>query len=241
MTETKSLLPPHIYNPPKDPLDIIHKDDDLLVLNKPSGLLSVPGRAADHHDCLENRAKDAFPEALLTHRLDCDTSGIMIMAMNKRAQSLIGKHFERRLISKTYIARVWGHVEGDEGMIDLPLRCDWPKRPLQMVCFEHGRASQTGWKVLARETENGIKTTLMELSPITGRSHQLRVHMRELGKTKQDDYNKNEGGHPILGDDLYAHEDAFRCAPRLMLHAQSLTLHHPKDGERVTFESAAPF
>ena len=220
----KPSIRPMTYDPPQDPLCVVHRDDDLLVLNKPSGLLSVPGRRPEHHDCLENRAKAAFPQALLTHRLDCDTSGLMLMAMNKRAQSLIGKHFERRLIHKTYIARVAGSPKEDEGFIDLPLRCDWPNRPLQMVCYEHGKPSQTAWKVL----ERGGDSTLVQLNPITGRSHQLRVHMLALG-------------HPILGECFYAPEEVFRASPRLLLHAHSLEIHHPEGGKRVQYSAETPF
>ncbi len=226
-------MPP--YNPPMHrALSVVYMDDDLLVLSKPSGLLSVPGRHADCYDSLEIRAKKAFPGALLTHRLDGDTSGLMVMARNKRAQSLIGKHFQRRLIAKTYIAVVYGHVQGESGLIDLPLRCDWPNRPRQMVCYEHGKPSQTEWKVLERGvSEDGVQWSRMELKPLTGRSHQLRVHMLSL--------DKENGGHPILGDELYADPVALNAAPRMLLHAQSLSLHHPKDGELVTFEDKAEF
>ena len=214
------------YNPPQDPLNIVYQDDYLLVLDKPSGLLSVPGRWPELADCLESRAKAAFPEALLIHRLDMDTSGLFIMAMNKDVQGNLGKQFERRKVSKTYIALSGGLAEEDEGLIDLPLRCDWPNRPLQMVCFEHGKPSQTHWKVLGRDAE--AATTRFELKPITGRSHQLRVHLKEIG-------------HPILGDPFYAPEELLAASPRLLLHAHTLTIHHPEDGRLVTFESAVPF
>jgi tRNA pseudouridine32 synthase/23S rRNA pseudouridine746 synthase len=212
------------YLPPHAPyVCVLHRDEDLLVLSKPSGLLSVPGKAPELSDCLETRAKAAFPQALLTHRLDRGTSGIMVMAMNKRAQAILGNHFERRLIHKIYIARVHGHVRDDSGTIDLPLCVDWPNRPVQKVCFQNGRAAKTDWRVIERGDYNGAASTLVELSPLTGRSHQLRVHMLSLG-------------HPILGDSLYATGEALEAAPRLMLHAQSITLNHPKDGQRVTFE-----
>jgi len=221
-----SLKPrPLIYNPPRTPLCVVYKDADLLVLSKPSGLLSVPGKDAAHKDCLETRAKEAFPEALLVHRLDLETSGIFVMAMNKDAQANLGKQFERRKVRKVYTAEVWGHVEGESGVIDLPLRCDWENRPRQMVCYEHGKAAQTHWQV----SERLERSTRMRLEPQTGRSHQLRVHMMHLGH--------EHGGHPILGDPLYAHEEAFSAAPRLLLHAAEIELHHPKDGERVTFRA----
>lgn len=214
------------YAPPTDPLHIVYQDDDLLVLDKPSGLLSVPGKSPDLADCLESRAKAAFPGALLIHRLDMDTSGLFIMALDKDVQGNLGKQFERRKVQKTYIALADGIAEEDEGLIDLPLRCDWPNRPLQMVCHEHGKPSQTHWKVLERDTEKN--TTRFELKPITGRSHQLRVHLKEIG-------------HPILGDPFYGTDQSQNAAPRLLLHAQSLTIHHPEDGRLVTFESDVPF
>ena len=223
--QANSKPPPLIYDPPVDPLNIIHRDDDLLVLSKPSNLLSVPGRGADLQDCLEVRARAEFPEALLVHRLDLETSGVFIMALNKNAQRNLGLQFEQRRTEKHYIARVWGHIEEDAGTIDLPLRCDWENRPRQMVCYEHGKPAQTDWEVLERENAG---FTRVLLKPITGRSHQLRVHMEQLG-------------HPILGEVFYAHEEARDAAERLQLHAESLTIDHPKNGERVTFTDSAPF
>lgn len=213
------------YNPPNEPLKIVYEDEYLLVLSKPSGLLSVPGKGEHLADCLETRAREKFPEILVVHRLDMETSGIFIMAKTKDVQANLGKQFERRKVSKTYIARAFGHPQHNEGLIDLPLRCDWPNRPKQMVCYEHGKPSQTNWKVLKRE-ENNI--TRIELKPITGRSHQLRVHLKEIG-------------HPILGDPFYAHDEALKSAERLQLHAQSLTVHHPENGELITFTDYAPF
>lgn len=217
-------MDPFIYTPPQEPLTIIHQDDDLLVLSKPSGLLSVPGKDPNHADCLEARAKKQFPSALTVHRLDMATSGIVVIAMNPEAQANLGKQFERRKVSKTYIARVWGQPSENEGLIDLPLRCDWPNRPKQMVCHDQGRAAQTHWRVIERE-ENAAR---MELKPITGRSHQLRVHMLELG-------------HPILGDEFYAHNAALNAADCLQLHASEISLHHPKDGQLITFNDPCPF
>jgi len=222
-------LPPLIYDPPDEPLNILYKDDDLLVLSKPSGLLSVPGKAEDQRDCLETRAKTQFPEALLTHRLDLETSGVFMMAMNKPAQVHINRQFELRQTKKRYIARVWGHVEGDLGQIDLPMRCDWENRPRQMVCHEHGRNAVTDWEVAEREPiVDGVAVTRVELSPITGRSHQLRVHMEELG-------------YPMLGEVFYAHDKAEAAADRLQLHAESLTIFHPSNGEAITFTDPCPF
>lgn len=181
-------------------------DDDLLVVSKPAGLLSVPGKGEDLTDCMLTRAEHAFPGALLTHRLDMDTSGLLLLAMNKRAQGIIGKHFEKRLIHKTYIARVWGQVKGESGLIDLPLCFDFENRPRQKVCYINGRASQTKWRVLARDE----RSTLMELEPLTGRSHQLRVHMKSLG-------------HPIMGDPALRAVGGARSCPAPAASCASLT------------------
>lgn len=211
------------YAPPTGPLDVLHQDDDLLLLNKPSGLLSVPGKAAEHADCLEARAKAAFPEALLVHRLDMDTSGVMIFALNKPAQRHLGLQFERRHTAKTYEALVWGQPK-DEGEVSLPLITDWPNRPLQMVDHERGKPAHTAWQVLDREANSAR----VRLVPTTGRSHQLRVHMLAIG-------------HVILGDRFYATGAALAAAPRLCLHALSLEIHHPTGGERVAFHAPCPF
>ena len=211
------------YAPPTGPLDVVHHDADLLVLNKPSGLLSVPGKAAEHADCLEARAKAAYPEALLVHRLDMDTSGLMIFAMNKAAQRHLGLQFERRHVAKTYEALVWGQPEAS-GEVDLPLIVDWPNRPLQMVDHTRGKKAHTAWEVMAREATHA-RVCLM---PTTGRSHQLRVHMLALG-------------HPILGDRFYAKSDALKAAPRLCLHALELEIFHPVGGARRVFRAPCPF
>jgi len=214
-----------VYAPPTDPyLDVIHQDEEILVLNKPSGLLTVPGKAAEHADCLELRAQGQFPSSRIVHRLDMDTSGVVIMAMNAEAHRHLGLQFERRHTAKTYIADVFGSVAQDQGSVDLPLRCDWPNRPMQMIDHEQGRNAQTNWRVCERH-ENW---TRMELTPITGRSHQLRVHMLAIG-------------HPIMGDRFYATGEALNMADRLLLHARALTVHHPKGGERVSFEASLPF
>ncbi len=213
------------YNPPMDPyLDILYSDDDILVLNKQSGLLSVPGRPKEHRDSVARRATKDHRSATVVHRLDMETSGVMIMALNKEAHVHISKQFERRKTGKTYIARLFGHPEKDEGTIDLPLICDWPNRPKQMVCYENGKNAVTHWKVLEREE----KATRVEFTPITGRSHQLRVHALNLG-------------HVIVGDSLYAEGEALSMASRLQLHAHKLSLYHPKDGSEITFEAPIPF
>lgn len=212
------------YVPPNGPLRVIHRDAEVLLVDKPSGLLSVPGKPAELADCLETRVKDAFPEALLIHRLDMETSGIMVFAMNRRAQRLINGQFEKRIVKKTYLARVAGLIGEDSGTIDLPLIADWPNRPMQKVCFENGKSAITHWQVVSRDDG----TTLLELKPETGRSHQLRVHLKELG-------------HPILGDPFYAAEEIYRAKPRLQLHASSLSLRHPDGGEWATWEASCQF
>lgn len=222
---TLSAPPDFVYDPPMEPyLSVLHVDDYLLAVDKPSGLLSVPGKAEEHADCVERRAQEAYPQARIVHRLDMDTSGVMVLAMNPGALRHLGLQFERRKTRKTYIADVWGEVAGEAGEIDLPLICDWPNRPKQMVCFETGKPALTRWEVV----ERGGSMTRMRLSPHTGRSHQLRVHMLALG-------------HPILGDRFYADGEALNARTRLALHAESLELHHPANGERRTFSAKADF
>ena len=211
------------YNPPDVPLSVLHKDATIIVVDKPAGLLSVPGKLEGRKDSLETRLRAEFWDSLLVHRLDCDTSGVMIFARTKTAQGYLGQEFEQRRTEKTYIARVWGRLEHDSGQIDLPIGSDWPNRPRQMIDKVNGRSAITAWKVIdSRDTE-----TRVLLTPLTGRSHQLRVHMLELG-------------HPILGDPIYA-TGAARQFPRLMLHAETLSLHHPATGELVSFSAVTPF
>lgn len=211
-----------IYNPPDVPLDILFQDRSILVADKPAGLLSVPGKLEGRADCLETRLRLAFPGTLLVHRLDCDTSGVMIFARNKAAQGFLGQEFEQRRAKKTYVARVLGRMEADSGRVDLPLGVDWPNRPRQMVDPVHGRNAVTDWEVIARSSTE----TRVRLHPMTGRSHQLRVHMLALG-------------HPMLGDPIYS--DNSETYPRLMLHAESLSLHHPDSGEWISFSAPCPF
>ncbi|WP_127562558.1 RluA family pseudouridine synthase [Nioella ostreopsis] len=211
------------YRPPQEPLDILHQDHEILLVNKPSGLLSVPGKGDQLSDCLIARVKEAFPEALLVHRLDMDTSGVMVFGLTPHAQRHLGLQFEKRQTKKTYVARVWGEMAEKTGEVDLPLIVDWPNRPLQMVDQENGKPAQTEWRVM--RTGNG--ETRVRLYPRTGRSHQLRVHMLALG-------------HPILGDPFYAKGPA-RDFPRLMLHAESLRLRHPDGGKGMNFSVKAPF
>jgi len=222
--------PDFIYKPPMSPyLDIVFQDEDIVVLNKSSGLLSVPGRLPEHQDCLQNRVQRVLPTATIVHRLDMATSGIIIMALNKPAHVFISRQFEQRKTKKSYIARVFGHVKEHEGSVDLPLRCDWPNRPKQKVDHENGKQSLTHYQVLSyNEINSENESTLVELTPVTGRSHQLRVHMLALG-------------HPILGDRLYAHEQALTVSPRLQLHARNLSLTHPVTGELLSFVVPCPF
>ena len=213
---------PFHYDPPKAPLSYSHIDDDLIIVEKPSGLLSVPGKTEP--DCLEARIRKDYPEALTIHRLDMATSGVMVFARNPNAQRHIGLQFEKRIPEKTYIAHVFGQVQDETGQVHLPLITDWPNRPKQMVCHERGKPSITEWKLLEQEEQ----ASRLALFPKTGRSHQLRVHMLAIG-------------HPILGDRLYADEDAFMAAPRLQLHAHKLKLRKPTGGEWIEFESPCPF
>jgi len=222
--------PDFIYQPPLSPyLDIVYQDNDLVVLNKPSGLLTVPGRLPEHQDCLQNRVLKVLPTATIVHRLDMATSGIILMALNKPAHVAISRQFEKRLTQKSYIARVFGKVEKAEGSVEQPLICDWPNRPKQKIDHEHGKAALTHYKVLSyREDIDNQITTLVALTPVTGRSHQLRVHMLSLG-------------HPILGDRLYAHEQALTISNRLQLHAKMLQISHPVSAQILTFSKACPF
>ncbi|MBY6191221.1 bifunctional tRNA pseudouridine(32) synthase/23S rRNA pseudouridine(746) synthase RluA [Microbulbifer agarilyticus] len=199
------------YNPPSDPLlDVVYSDAHLLVLDKPSGLLSVPGRDPAHKDSLALRAQQEYPQALIVHRLDMDTSGLVVMALGAEVHRQLSALFQNRKVEKSYLARVWGEPAQHEGEVDLPLICDWPNRPRQKVCFESGKPSLTRWQKL----DSDGHTSLLQLTPVTGRSHQLRVHMQALG-------------HPILGDPFYAQPEARAAASRLLLHAQELGFEHP--------------
>ncbi len=207
----------------------LYVDDALLVVDKPAGLLSVPGRGPDKADCLAARVQAEFPDALVVHRLDMDTSGLMVMARGVAAQRTLSQAFAARTVHKRYMAWVAGRLEAtdaDWGTVALPLICDWPNRPLQKVDFALGKPSVTRWRVL--DYDAARDATRVELEPVTGRSHQLRVHMRELG-------------HPMLGDPLYAPETIRGRSPRLLLHAVSLSMPHPLTGTACTFESPPPF
>lgn len=213
------------YTPPTEPwLDILYEDEDILVLNKPSGLLTVPGKPESHHDCLEARVREKFVGARIIHRLDMDTSGLVVMARHKEAQTIISKQFEKRETKKRYIARLYGEIKEDEGVIDLPLICDWPNRPRQKVDFQQGKQAITKYRVLSREAG----ATRVEFIPVTGRSHQLRVHALSLG-------------HPIIGDNLYGCNKSKAAANRLQLHACYLNFKHPSSGKDISFSAELPF
>lgn len=214
------------YCPPPDTgLSVIHIDDDLLVVDKPAGLLSVPGRGADKADCLVARVQAEYPEALAVHRLDMGTSGLLILARSEAIHRQLSRQFRERQVAKRYVAVLAGQLADEAGEVELPLICDWPNRPRQKVDFEIGKPSLTRFRVIARDTI--ADTTRVELEPVTGRSHQLRVHMAALG-------------HPILGDDLYGGE-AFGRAERLLLHAMDLALFHPSTAAFMEFHCPPPF
>lgn len=211
------------YDPPVGPLAVLHEDQQVLLVDKPAALLSVPGKGENLADCLLARVQAVFPDALLVHRLDRDTSGVMIFALTPHAQRHLGLQFEKRMTKKSYVARVWGVPEQKTGTVDLPLIVDWPNRPRQMVCHETGKSAQTDWRVLKDEGQ----TARVRLTPHTGRSHQLRVHMLSLG-------------HPILGDPFYATGPA-RNFERLMLHSEELRFNHPDGGRSMKIRADVPF
>ncbi len=211
------------YAPPQDPLVILHQDHEILIVDKPAGLLSVPGKGEHLADCLMSRIEAVFPTGLLVHRLDRDTSGVMVFALTPHAQRHLGLQFEKRYTKKTYVARVWGEMETKTGTIDLPLIVDWPNRPLQHVDHVNGKPAITDYRVV----RTGGGESRVRLYPKTGRSHQLRVHMKEIG-------------HPILGDPFYATGPA-RDYPRMMLHSETLQFRHPDGGAGVRFTAKAPF
>ena len=204
----------------------VHEDADLLVLQKPAGLLCVPGRGPDKQDCLSARAQQHWPGALIVHRLDQATSGLVLMARHIDAQRRLSHAFAERQVHKRYQAVVWGLLAAQEGTwneINLPIAADWERRPLRVIDAAHGKPSLTRWRLLGHHPANG--TSRIELEPVTGRTHQLRVHLAAIG-------------HPILGDALYG--DAA-SAPRLLLHATRLALDHPRTGERLQFFSPPDF
>lgn len=214
------------YNPPQEPwLDLVYRDDYIAVVNKPSGLLSVPGNQPQYYDSAMSRVKEKYGFCEPAHRLDMATSGILLFALSKAADRELKRQFREREPKKYYQALVWGHVEQDYGVVELPLICDWENRPRQKICFERGKRAVTFYDVLQRYPNN---TTRVKLTPITGRSHQLRLHMLALG-------------HPILGDKFYAHPQAKALSPRLCLHSESLQIQHPISGETMVFTAPVGF
>jgi len=205
---------------------MVHVDAHCIVATKPSGLLSVPGRGEHGQDCLAARVQAEFPDALVVHRLDMSTSGLMLFARGAVAQRALSAAFAAREVHKRYIAVVHGHVDRAQGEIDLPLLADWPNRPKQKVDRDDGKPSLTRWRALGYDATRDA--TRLELEPVTGRAHQLRVHLLAIG-------------HPILGDALYAPPAVLAQADRLLLHASSLRFMHPHTGEPIAFESDAPF
>jgi len=203
-------------------LCVLHADKFLLAVDKPAGLLAVPGRGDDKQDCLWARVQAEWPDALVVHRLDQATSGVMLFARGAAAQRALSAAFEQRHVAKRYEAVVAGRVAQDAGEIDLPLAADWPNRPRQQVDHARGRPSLTRWRVLARDD----RTTRLALEPLTGRSHQLRVHCAAIG-------------HPIAGDALYGNADF--AGPRLLLHAAAITIAHPIDGTSLSIDCPSPF
>ncbi len=203
-----------------------HVDPHFIIAVKASGVLAVPGRGEQLQDCLYARVRRRHADALVVHRLDMSTSGLIVFARGAQAQRRLNRAFAEREVEKTYVAVVDGRVADDSGQIDLPLQADWPNRPKQKVDPEHGKPCTTLFRVLSRD--HAASTTRLELRPVTGRAHQLRVHLLALG-------------HPILGDALYAPPAVLARADRLLLHAQALAFAHPITGEPQRFEAAAPF
>jgi tRNA pseudouridine32 synthase/23S rRNA pseudouridine746 synthase len=222
-----SATPDVLYQPPADAgLDVAYVDEAMVVVVKPAGLLSVPGRGEGRRDCMASRVQQRFADALIVHRLDMATSGLLVLARGPAMQSLLSTSFQDRRVSKQYVAVVHGLMSQDEGEVDLPLITDWPNRPRQMVCQDRGKPSLTGYRVLARDAQ--AVQTRVALSPVTGRSHQLRVHMLALG-------------HSIVGDPLYGDAAVQSRYLRLMLHASALSLPHPVSGQLLALASDAPF
>jgi len=214
----------HVPPPCLEEVSLLYQDDNLIVVNKPTGLLSVPGRFVK--DCVLHRLQKDYSQVSIVHRLDLDTSGIMVLALTRQALSHLSGQFRDREVSKCYEAVVFGLVEADKASINKPIARDWQHRPRQVIDPFCGKHALTHLKVLDRDkTKPG---TRLQLMPVTGRSHQLRLHLASIG-------------HPIMGCDLYAHEQALGMADRLLLHGTALSFYQPITGERLQFDSAAPF
>jgi tRNA pseudouridine32 synthase/23S rRNA pseudouridine746 synthase len=215
---------PYLVPHSREEIRILYADTDLLLVRKPDLLLSIPGRHPLNKDCLISRLQEHYPSASIVHRLDLDTSGIMVIPLNREAHAHISRQFQERRVEKSYHAVVYGAVAADRGEINLPIACDWANRPRQKICREHGKPALTRYEVLERMADR----TRLLLRPVTGRSHQLRIHLRELG-------------HPILGCDLYAHPEALAMADRLLLHATRLAFEHPVSGKWLAGECPPDF
>jgi len=222
MPPTRTVYSP----PPAAPLEVRYLDAALLVVDKPAGLLSVPGRGEDKQDSLAARVQACHPGARVVHRLDMGTSGLLVMALDAGVQRELGRQFELRQVEKCYVAVVAGRVAEAQMTIDLPLIADWPNRPRQVVDHACGKPALTRLRVVAYDAASD--TTRVHLMPETGRSHQLRVHLQALG-------------HPILGDELYAPPERHAQAPRLLLHAAFLAFTHPGTATRLAVSSPPPF
>ncbi len=220
------MTTPYIVPHCEREIAIVFADAHIVVIDKPHGLLSVPGRDPANRDCVPSRLQTDFGELRIVHRLDLDTSGLMILARDADTHRHLNRQFEQRSVEKYYEALVWGLPVEDEGKIDLPIIVDWPNRPKKIVDYENGKSAQTLYRVMSRDAGKNIAR--VELKPITGRSHQLRVHLAEIG-------------HPILGCPFYAHEQARNAYSRLTLHARELELTHPATGEKMRFRAAVPF
>lgn len=210
------------YQPPLSPLVVHYQDKDLVVVTKPSGLLTNPGKGAHLADCLLHRVQSEFPTALLVHRLDLSTSGLVVFALRRKAEAALKQQFAERTVKKTYLARVWQQPQPSTATIELPLIADLLAPPRNKVCFEHGKVAITHYQTFPGSNPH----SLVVLYPLTGRAHQLRVHMHSIG-------------HPILGDALYAHPEALAAAPRLLLHALALEINQPYSGKKLRFVAPA--
>lgn len=215
---------PYLVPHSQEEITVLYQDDDLLLVRKPHLLLTIPGRHPLNKDCLITRLQQHHPSASIVHRLDLDTSGIMVIPLNKATHAHISRQFQERQVEKTYYAIVFGVVEQNRGEIDLPIAPDWSRRPMQKICHERGKQALTRFEVVQRKEDR----SRLLLKPVTGRSHQLRIHMRELG-------------HPILGCDMYAHEKALGMSSRLLLHATTLAFTHPTSGEWLSGECPPDF
>lgn len=216
----------YIVPPCTRPVNILHRDQDLLLIEKPDLLLSIPGRDPRNSDCVISRIRKTDPEASMVHRLDLDTSGVMVIPLHRQCHAHISRQFQQRNVVKHYEAWVYGTPQQDEGTIDLAIAPDWSNRPRQKICSERGKSALTHYEVVQRDSSRNVSKLL--LKPVTGRSHQLRIHLSAIG-------------HPILGCDLYAHAKALAMAPRLLLHATYLAFTHPGTGNTLSGRSLAEF